>query len=83
MAAAFYHKNQAEKRQNGKNSMDSAVASRVKSVSNIAKRSAGLGDDDDIDLNPLNLNTYDNEQRHLRSQDSTSGSKLIDFIFLN
>lgn len=83
MAAAFYQKIQAEKKQNGKNSMESAVAARVKSVSNIVKRSAGLGDDDDIELNPMNLKFYDNEAKIQRSQANSSASKLIKFFFLN
>lgn len=77
MAAALYHKIQAENRHNGKNGMDSAVVSRVKSVSNIAKRSAGLTDDDDIELN---LKPFESESRLQKSQEFSSGSKLVLFF---
>ncbi|RNA24294.1 centrosomal of 72 kDa [Brachionus plicatilis] len=76
MAAALYHKIQAESRHNGKNGMDSAVVSRVKSVSNIAKRSAGLTDDDDIELN---LKPFESESRLQKSQEFSSGN-LRDII---
>lgn len=77
MAASFYQKTPPENRQNGKNCIESAIVSRVKSVSNIAKRSAGLTDDDDIELKNVNLKSYENESRQQRSQDFSSASKLV------
>lgn len=49
MAASFFNQSNQDARQNGKHNFDSAVSSRVKSVTNIVKRSVGLTDDDDID----------------------------------
>ena len=49
MAVSFLNQGNQEVRQNGKHNFDSAVVSRVKSVSNIVKRSVGLSEDDDID----------------------------------
>lgn len=70
MAVAFLNQNSiltANGQDIKLNGMSSAVSSRVKSVSNIAKRSAGISDNDLDDADPssyrnvLNLRLYENE----------------------
>ncbi|CAF0704706.1 unnamed protein product [Brachionus calyciflorus] len=87
MAASFLSQTSSnEQRQNGKQNLNNAIVARVNSVSNIARRSVGLTDDDDLELRQCsknyeadNFDEYEPKQ-HREYENLYNKSQENDFI---